>query len=74
MAQKARRKAEKKAREEAKKQKVKEKELKKKRMLEYLQQLQDEVLKEKATLLEGAEGSQAVGSKHKEITARNEEG
>jgi len=73
MAQKVRRKAEKKAREEAKRQKVKEKELKKKRMLEYLQQLQDKVLKEEATLLEEAEESQVVGSKHKEITARDEE-
>jgi len=32
------------------------------------------VLEEEATLLEGAEGSQVIGFKCKEITARNEEG
>ena len=31
------------------------------------------MLEKEATLLEGAEGSQVVGSKHKEITARDEE-
>jgi len=31
------------------------------------------VLEEEATLLEGAEGSQVVGSKRKEIAARDEE-
>jgi len=31
------------------------------------------VLKEKATLLEGAEGSQVIGSKHKEVATRDEE-
>ena len=74
IAQKARRKAEKKAREKAKRQKIEEKKLKKKRILEYLQQLQDEILEEKAILLERAEGSQVMGSKHKEITAGDEEG
>ena len=34
--------------------------------MEYLQRLRDEVLEEEAALLEGAEGSQVVGSKHKE--------
>jgi len=32
------------------------------------------VLEEEAALLEGAEGSQVMGSKRKEVTARNEEG
>ena len=41
--------------------------------MEYLQQLRDEVLEEEAALLEGAEGSQIMGSKHKEVTAGDEE-
>jgi len=32
------------------------------------------MLEEETTLLEGAKGSQVVESKHKEITARDEEG
>jgi len=32
------------------------------------------VLEEEAALLEGAEGFQVVGSKHKEIATRGEEG
>ena len=35
--------------------------------MEYLQQLQDKVLEEEAALLEGAKGSQVMGSKHKEV-------
>ena len=35
--------------------------------MEYLQQLQDEVLEKEAALLEGAKESQVVGSKCKEI-------
>ena len=46
---------------------------KKKRTREYLQRLQDEVLEEEATLLEGAEGSQIAGSKRKEVTTGDEE-
>jgi len=42
-------------------------------MMEYLQRLQNEVLEEEATLLEGAERSQVVGSKYTEVAARNEE-
>jgi len=42
--------------------------------VEYLQRLQDEVLEKEAALLEGAEGSQVAGSKHKEVTARDKEG
>ena len=57
MAQKARREVEAKAKEEAKRQRVAEEEERKKRTVEYLQQLRDEVLEEEATLLEGAEGS-----------------
>jgi len=34
--------------------------------VEYLQQLQDKVIVENAVLLEGAEGSQVMGSKCKE--------
>ena len=73
MAQKARRKAKAKAKEEAERQKVVEKKKKKKRTMEYLQRLRDKVLEEEATLLEGAEGSQVVGSKCKEVTARDKE-
>jgi len=58
---------------EAKRQRVVEEEERKKRMVEYLQRLQDEVLEEEATLLEGAEESQVTGSKHKEVTAGDEE-
>jgi len=50
-----------------------EEEERKKRMVEYLQRLQDEVLEEEAALLERAEGSQVTGSKCKEITAGGEE-
>ena len=72
-AQKARRKAEAKAKKEAKRQRVAEEEKRKKRMREYLQQLQDEVLEKEAALLERAEGSQIAGSKHKEVTTGDEE-
>ena len=74
MAQKARREAEAKAKEEAERQRVVEKEERKKRTMEYLQWLQDEVLEEEATLLEGAEGSQVAESKRKEVAVRDEEG
>jgi len=73
MAQKARREVEEKAWEEAEKQRVAEEEERKRRTMEYLQRLRDEVLEEEATLLEGAEGSQIMGSKHKEVAARDEE-
>jgi len=63
MAQKAMREAEEKAQEEAKRQRVAEEKKRKKRMIEYLQWLWDEVLEEEAALLEGAEGSQVVRSK-----------
>jgi len=56
VAQKARREAEKKAREEAERQRVVEEEKRKRRMVEYLQWLQDGVLEEEAVLLERAEG------------------
>ena len=42
-------------------------------MMKYLQRLRDEVLEEEAALLEGAEGSQVAGSKHKEVAIREEE-
>ena len=57
MAQKARREAEEKAQEEAERQRVAEEEKRKKRTMEYLQQLQNEMLEEEAILLEGAKGS-----------------
>jgi len=73
-AQKARRKAEAKAKEETERQRIAEKKKKKKRTVEYLQQLRNEVLKEEATLLEGAKGSQVAGSKCKEVATGDEEG
>ena len=72
-AQKVRREAEAKAKEETERQRVTEEEERKKRTVEYLQRLWDEVLEEEATLLEGAEGSQVAGSKHKEVTTGGEE-
>jgi len=72
-AQKARREAEAKAKEEAERQRVVEEEERKKRTIEYLQRLRDEVLEKEASLLEGAEGSQVMGSKRKEVTAGDEE-
>jgi len=51
-----------------------EEEEKKKRTIEYLQRLRDKVLEEEAALLEGAERSQVVGSKRKEVTSGNKEG
>ena len=43
-------------------------------MMEYLQRLQDKVLEEEATLLEGAEGSQVMGFKCKEVATRDKKG
>jgi len=74
VAQKARREVEAKAKEEAERQRVVEEKKKKKRTMEYLQRLRDEVLEEEAALLEGAEGSQIVGSKCKEVAAGDKEG
>jgi len=68
-AQKARREVEVKAKEEAKKRRIAEK----KKKLKYIQQLQDKVLEKEAALLEGAEESQVVGSKCKEIAAGDKE-
>ena len=51
-AQKTRKEAKKKVKEEAKRQWVVEEEERKRRMVEYLQQLWDKVLEEEATLLE----------------------
>ena len=73
-AQKARREAEVKAKKEAERQRVAEEEERKKRTVEYLQRLWDEVLEEEAALLERAEGSQVVGSKCKEVATGDEEG
>ena len=57
IAQKARREVEAKAKEEAKKRRIAEEKKKKKKILEYIQQLQDEMIVEDAALLEGAEES-----------------
>ena len=72
-AQKARREAEAKAKEEAERQRVAEEEERKKRTMEYLQRLRNEVLEEEAALLEGVDGSQVAGSKRKEVAAGGEE-
>ena len=64
---------EEKAREEAEKQRVAEEEERKRRTMEYLQWLRDEVLEEEATLLERAEGFQVAGSKCKEVAAGDKE-
>jgi len=55
VAQKARKEAEAKAREKAEKRKVAEEEKKRKRMLEYIQQLWNKVLEEDIILLESIE-------------------
>jgi len=73
-AQKTRRMVEAKAREKAKKKKLAEKKKKKKKRLEYIQQLQDEVLAKDAALFEGTEGSQITGSKCKKYILGDEEG
>jgi len=65
-AQKARKEAETKAREEAEKRRVAEEKKKKKRTLEYLQQLQDKVLEE------DTEGSQIMRPKCKEVLLEND--
>ena len=70
VAQKARREVGAKAKEKAEKWRIVEE----KKKLEYIQWLQDEVLEEEAALLEGAEESQVIGSKCKEIAARDEKG
>ena len=54
-------------REEAKRRKVVEEKKKKKRMLEYIQQLQNEVLEKEVALFEDTEESQIIGLKYKEI-------
>jgi len=73
VAQKARRKVEEKTREKAERQRVAEKEERKRRTVEYLQWLRDKMLEEEAILLEEAEGSQVIGSKCKEIAAKDKE-
>ena len=68
MAQKAKREVEKKAWEEAERQRVVEEEERKRRPMEYFQQLWDRVLEEEA------EGSQVAESKCKEVAAWDKEG
>jgi len=55
-------------------QRVVEEEERKRRMVEYLQQLWDEVLEKEAALLERAKESQIMGSKYKEVIAGDEKG
>ena len=57
VAQKVRREAEEKVREEAERQRVVKEKKRKRRMVEYLQRLQDKVLEEEAALLEKAKRS-----------------
>jgi len=57
-----------KAKKEAKRRRVAEEKEKKKRILEYLQQLWNEVLEKEAIFLEITE------SKHKEVVSRDEKG
>ena len=68
--QKARREVEAKVKEEVKKWRIAEE----KKKLKYIQQLWDEVLEKEAALLEEAEESQIMESKHKEVAAGDEEG
>ena len=72
IAQKTRKEAETKAREKVEKQRIAEEEKKKKQM-EYLQQLQNKVLAENAILLESTKGFQIVRTECKENILRNEE-
>ena len=65
---------EEKAQEEAERQRVAEEKERKRRTMEYLQWLWDEVLETEAALLERAEESQVVGFKCKEVATRDEEG
>jgi len=58
---------EKKAQEKAERQRVAEEEKRKRRMVGYLQWLQNEVLEEEATLLEEAEGFQYYSPKTLEL-------
>ena len=57
-------------REKAKKQRITEE--KKKKWMEYLQQLQDKILVKDTVLLEGMESSQVTGTKYKEVILRDE--
>jgi len=68
-AQKAKREVEAKAKKEAKKQRIVEK----KKKLEYIQQLWDEVIAEDTALLEGSEGFQVAGFKHKKVVSGDKE-
>ena len=70
VAQKAKREVDAKAKKEAEKWRIAEE----KKKLEYIQWLRDKVLEEEATLSEGAEGSQVMGSKCKGVTTRDEKG
>ena len=72
VAQKVRREMETKAKEEAERQRLAE-EKKKKKQLEYLQQLWNKVLVEDAALLENTEGFQIIESKHKEVASGDKE-
>jgi len=70
VAQKARRIAKAKEREKAEKRRIVEE---KKKRLEYIQQLQNKILVEDATLLEGTGSFQIVRTKYRENISENEE-
>jgi len=72
-AQKLRKTTKAKARKEAKKWRIAEKK-KKKKQIEYLHQLQDKVLVENTTFLEGMEDSQVMGTKCKEVISGDKKG
>ena len=61
-----------KVREKAEKWKITE-EKKKKKWIEYLQQLWDKIVAEDIILLESTEGSQIMGTKYKEVNSEDEE-
>lgn len=71
-AQKLRKTTEAKAIKKAKKWRIAEK--KKKKQIEYLHQLQDKVLVENTTFLEGMEDSQVMGTKCKKVILGDKEG
>ena len=70
-AQKVRKVVKAKVRKESEKWRIMKK--KKKKQLEYLQQLQDKVLVENVTLLEDTKSSQVMGTKCKEVTLGDKE-
>ena len=73
MAQKARREAKAKAKKEAERWRI-VKGKKKRKKLEYIQQVWDEIIAEDTILLEKTERFQIMRSKYKEVTSRDKKG